>query len=80
MIKAPSSQNRPSSDELLDIGERLAQELQDFVDEASEAGSPLKSGEELLNDWNDVWRRSDRYWNARHSNCDDDQSSGLTAL
>ncbi len=54
MIKAPSLQNRPSNDELLDIGERLAQELQDFFDEASEAGSPFKSVEELLNDWNEI--------------------------
>ncbi|MFQ5781020.1 MAG: hypothetical protein ACE5HN_09595 [Nitrospiria bacterium] len=48
MIKEPDLQNRPSNDGLLDIGERLAQELQDFVDEASESGSTLTSVEELL--------------------------------
>lgn len=51
--------------ELLDIGERMAQELTDFIDAGEEGGSDMTTARELLDDWEAIWRRTDRYWQNR---------------
>ena len=51
-----------TNDELLDIGRRMAEELQGLVDDAQEAGSDLPSVRVLLEEWEAVWRRTPFHW------------------
>jgi len=51
-------QDKPvNQDDLVEIAERMSQELQDFVDAANEAGSPLEGTKALLDEWNEAFAR-----------------------
>ncbi|MBE9538506.1 MAG: hypothetical protein IMF06_05445 [Proteobacteria bacterium] len=52
----------PTNDELLDIGALMAQEIQDFIDAAEEAGCSMAGPKELLDEWEKLWRRSKLGW------------------
>ena len=49
-------------DEVLDIGCRMAQELQEFVDAGEESGSNMAAPRALLDEWNEVYNRSGHSW------------------
>jgi len=52
-----------SPEELLDIAVRMAQELQDFCDEANQAGSPLPSVQGLVDEFNnDYFAKTQLSW------------------
>lgn len=57
-------------DELVDIGCRMAQELQDVLSEAEMAGceDPFPHMKELINDWEAVYARSDSSMLAKLNN------------
>ncbi len=42
---------------LIFLGTLMAQELQEFVDDAEEAGSDLRSTKALIDDWNDFYKQ-----------------------
>jgi len=44
------------TDQLIEIGCRMAQELQDFADEAVKAGNPLPSVSALIDEWNEEYQ------------------------
>lgn len=54
--------NEDLLNDVLDVGERMSQLLQDCVDEAHEAGSSLSEFSEILAEWNEVWSKSGRGW------------------
>lgn len=43
--------------EVLDIAARMSQELQEFVDVGEESGSEMRATKDLLEEWNEVYRR-----------------------
>lgn len=49
--------------ELIDIGSRIAQELQEFIDEAEQAGcsDPLPGTKALIDEWEDIYNRTDNW-------------------
>ncbi|PHS20210.1 MAG: hypothetical protein COA86_02660 [Kangiella sp.] len=44
-----------TKDDLIEIACRFSQELRDFCDNATEAGSPLPCTEELLKEWDEAY-------------------------
>jgi len=51
-------QGKPvNQDDLVEIAERMSQELQEFIDAADEAGSPLEGTKALLDEWNEAFAR-----------------------
>lgn len=52
----------PTNDELLDIGQRMAQELLEFIEAGEEIGHDMTAPRKLLEEWHVLWRRTDRYW------------------
>lgn len=51
-----------TEEEFIDIGSRMAQELQEFVDDAVKASgdeNALPGVRALIDEWNDVYKRSD---------------------
>lgn len=49
--------------EFIDIGSRMAQELQEFIDEAERAGgdNPLPGTKALIEEWEAIYARSDTW-------------------
>jgi len=43
--------------DLIEIAERMSQEMQDFIDVARQSGSSLPGTEGLLNEWNEAYRK-----------------------
>ena len=50
--------SQATNDELIEIGERMAQELQNCCDQHGDDSAI----QEVLDDWEAIWRRTDRYW------------------
>lgn len=46
---------------VIDITVRMSQELRDLCDAAEESGSPLPATEELLEEWNDMYRTAAKF-------------------
>lgn len=53
-----------SKDELIDIGIKMAQTIQDVIDDTEEAGcdNPFPDFKELLKDWDEIYKRSGDGW------------------
>jgi len=49
-------------DEVLDMAEKLAQTVVEFVEEGEEAGDNMAAPRALLEEFEEIWRRTDRYW------------------
>ena len=49
-------------EEMIDVASRMAQELQDFCDEAEAAGSPLPGVLELINYWEMIYSKTALSW------------------
>lgn len=58
--------SKPTQDDFIDLGSRMAQELQDFVGEAEAAGgeNPLPGVTELINEWDALVQRADPWQQA----------------
>jgi hypothetical protein len=54
--------SEPTFDELLNIAERMAQDLQEYRDAAEKAGNPDSATDELLEEFHALWRRTNRNW------------------
>ena len=58
--------SKPTQDDFIDLGSRMSQELQEFVDEAAAAGSenPLPGVTDLINEWDALVQRADPWQTA----------------
>ena len=59
-----------TEDEFIDIASRMAQELQEFIDDAEQAGckNPLPNTKELINEWENIYQRTAFYQQTRNLN------------
>lgn len=51
-----------SFNDLLNIAERMSNELQEFVDAGNECGSKMEPTEALLNEFNEMLKKTDTHW------------------
>lgn len=72
--------NEATKDELIDIASRMAQELQDFIDEAEQSGceNPFPGTRTLIDEWEAIYKRTHLCWQQKILN--DDAPSGLLNL
>ena len=69
-----------TEDEFIDIGSRMAQELQDFVDEAETASgdeNSLSCVRELIDEWEAVYKRTGLGWQSAVVNDESIETTGL---
>ena len=68
-----------TEDEFIDIGNRMAQELQDVIADAETAGcsNPFPGMKELINEWEEIYSRT-LTWQKTIN--DDDNDCGIAAL
>tara|TARA_R110002096_G_scaffold172484_10_gene346215 strand:+ start:224 stop:472 length:249 start_codon:yes stop_codon:yes gene_type:complete len=71
---AETENNDLTFNELFDMCIRMADDLQEYVNAAEEAGSSAPATQEILDDWNGLYRRSPFYWQTAVLN--DDKSTG----
>ncbi len=48
--------------ELMDIACRMAEDIQEYIDEGEKGGSNMSSSKELLEDFNQLYMKSNRSW------------------
>ncbi|MBL3601595.1 MAG: hypothetical protein JMN25_17315 [gamma proteobacterium endosymbiont of Lamellibrachia anaximandri] len=56
--KLPSRSTEPA--DVIDIASRMAQDLQDYVDEAKEGGSSVEGTQELVDEWEQIYAEVNR--------------------
>lgn len=61
-----------TQEELLDIGSRMAQELQEFIDDAENDGNknPLPGVKQLVDEWEEIYSRANGTWQKLMQNID----------
>lgn len=62
MANEQNKSNELTVDELLDIGCRMSQELQEFIDAGEKGGSDMTAPRALLEEFNELFKRSPLYW------------------
>ncbi len=67
-----------TQEEFIDIGSRMAQELQDFITDAEKAGckNPLPGTKSLIDEWENIYSRANNWQQDIAGNSD----SGIAAL
>jgi hypothetical protein len=65
--------------DLVHIGCKMAQELQDYIDAAEESGSDAAATKALLDEWEDIYNRSGLSWK-NLAPSDDDEPTVLDLL
>lgn len=58
--------------ELMDVAEKMQQELTEFVEAGEESGSDMSNPRAVLNEFEALWKRTDRYWQHAILKHDDD--------
>lgn len=58
-------------EELLDIGCRMSQELLEFIEAGEERGNKMTASRSLLDEFNEMYQRSNLYWLNEIKNNDD---------
>ncbi|MBD3609049.1 MAG: hypothetical protein HUJ30_00710 [Gammaproteobacteria bacterium] len=63
-------------EELIEIAERMSQELQDFIDEGINGGRDMSGPQALLDEWNAAYSKS-QGWQAELANFGDARDENL---
>lgn len=71
-----------SQEELIDIATKLAQTIQDVIDEAEEAGcdDPFPDFRLLLEEWEAIYKRCGVSWQAQLMDSDDNHEEQLLCI